>query len=169
VLQQMLCRNIASPNAAIVAMFQPLDLSKTARDQFTQHRSNDVCNSCHQFLDPLGLPFEHYDGVGKWRDTDRGLTLDVTGSIVDAEGVEHDFDGVPQLAQLLVQMPEARTCYTAQWFRFSSGRLDGDPDKAYLDWLSSTFTGDTKIIDLVTALVQSDTFRYLKPDPSVGN
>ena len=60
------------PSPEIVAMFQPLDLSKTAREQFTHHRTNTVCASCHQFLDPLGLPFEHYDGMGKWRDTDRG-------------------------------------------------------------------------------------------------
>ena len=24
-------------------------------------------------IDPLGLPFEHYDGIGQWRDTDRGM------------------------------------------------------------------------------------------------
>ena len=170
ILQQILCRNIPAPSAAIVAMFQPLDLSKTARDQFTQHRQSVACNQCHQYLDPLGLPFEHYDGVGKWRDDDRGMTLDVTGDIVDADGLTHHaFDGIPQLAQLLVDMPEARTCYTAQWFRYSSGRLDGDTDKAYLDWLTSGFTRDSKVVDLITALVQSDSFRYLKPDTSVGS
>jgi len=171
ILQQILCRNIAAPSAAIVAMFQPLDLSLTMRDQFTQHRVNTVCNTCHQFLDPLGLPFEHYDGEGKWRDTDRGMTLDVTGDIVDQNGNQINFDGVPQLAQQLIQMPEARSCYATQWFRFTTGRLEvtDDPstnplsDIPYLTYLSSGFNSDTKIVDLVTTLVGSDSFRYLKP------
>jgi hypothetical protein len=171
ILQQILCRNIMAPSADIVAMFQPLDLSKTKRDQFTQHRTSAACAGCHQYLDPLGLPFEHYDGTGKWRDNDRGMTLDVTGDIVDAMGVQNNFDGVPQLAQLVVQMPEARSCYATQWFRFTTGRLEvnDDPkmnplsDAPYLGWLSSGFGSDTKILDLVTTLVSSDSFRYLKP------
>jgi hypothetical protein len=171
ILQQILCRTIAAPSADIVAMFQPLDLSLTMRDQFTQHRVNTVCNSCHQFLDPLGLPFEHFDGEGKWRDNDRGMPLIVTGDIVDQNGNQIDFDGVPQLEQQLVQMPEARSCYATQWFRFTTGRLEvsDDPktnplsDVPYLTYLSSGFGGDTKILDLVSTLVGSDSFRYLKP------
>ena len=36
VLNQILCRSVNPPSPEIVAMFQPLDLSKTARDQFTE-------------------------------------------------------------------------------------------------------------------------------------
>ena len=78
VLERLLCRNIAPPSPEIVAMFKPLDLSKTARDQFTQHRASAACASCHNQLDPLGLPAEHYDAVGQWRDTDRGMPIDAT-------------------------------------------------------------------------------------------
>src|SRR4051794_30530569 len=35
VLNQILCRTVQPPPPSIVAMFQPLDLSKTAREQFT--------------------------------------------------------------------------------------------------------------------------------------
>jgi hypothetical protein len=160
VLQQILCRNIPSPSAEIVAMFKPLDLSKTARDQFTQHRENPVCNSCHMYLDPLGLPFEHYDGAGQWRDTDRSMPIDATGSI-DGQ----PFDGVPALAQLLVDKAAARACYGAQWFRNAVGRLEENVDQPYLDWLAADFSRDTRIVDLIVRLVTSDNFRYLKADP----
>ena len=163
VLQQILCRNIPSPSAEIVAMFRPLDLSKTAREQFTQHRENAVCNTCHQFLDPLGLPFEHYDGAGQWRELDRTLMIDAHGEI---DGVK--FDGVPALARLLVDNQGARACYATQWFRNSMGRLEGDADRPYLDWLASGFGGDTKIVDLVAHMVESDSFRSIKFDPTAG-
>jgi hypothetical protein len=164
ILNQVLCQTIPSPTPDIVAMFKPMDLSKTARDQFAQHRADALCATCHNLLDPLGLPFEHYDGIGQWRDDDRGMALDVTGSL---EGV--DFDGIPALAQLVVANPETRACYLSQWFRFNAGRLNGDLDQEYLDWLGTSFTRDTKLIDVVTSMVQSDSFRYLKPDPTVGS
>ena len=36
-LNQILCRSVNPPSPEIVAMFKPLDLSKTARDQLTEH------------------------------------------------------------------------------------------------------------------------------------
>ena len=106
-------------------MFKPLDLSKTAREQFVQHAADPKCASCHKVLDPLGLPFEHYDSTGRWVNDDRGMAIDATGSI-DGRA----FDGVPGLARLLADMPEARACYVEQWLRFSSGKLLSDADKA---------------------------------------
>jgi len=168
ILQQILCRSVTPPPPEIVAMFQPLDLSKTARDQLAQHRTNSVCASCHQTLDPLGLPFEHYDGMGRWRDEDRGMAIDATGSVDErnADGTLKDtkpFDGVPQMAQVLSNMPDARSCYTSQWLRFVEGRLNGDADIAYINWLMTRFSRNTKILDLVTAIVGSDSFRYRTP------
>ncbi len=73
ILNQILCQTIPSPTPAIVALFQPMDTSQTMRVQFEQHRDDPVCATCHSLIDPLGLPFEHYDGTGAWRDTDRGM------------------------------------------------------------------------------------------------
>jgi hypothetical protein len=166
VLERMLCRTVPPPTPEIVAMFKPLDLSKTARDQFTDHKANPVCGGCHAILDPLGLPFEHYDALGQWRDDDRGMAIDATGSV---DGVP--FDGVPALAALLASKDAARACYVSQWFRLSAGRLNAasnPDDKAYLDWLSSRFTADSKLVDLVVEIVQSDSFRNIKVDATTG-
>jgi hypothetical protein len=158
VLNQILCRSVNPPPPEIVAMFKPLDLSKTAREQLTEHRENPVCGSCHQALDPLGLPFEHYDGVGRWRDTDRGMEIDASGEI---DG--HTFSGVPEMARLISNIPSARACYVAEWLRFAEGKLNSDADEAYIDWLMSRFSRNTAVFDLVTSMIGSDTFRYLAP------
>jgi hypothetical protein len=158
VLNQILCRSVNPPSPEIVAMFQPLDLNKTAREQLTEHRENPVCASCHYLLDPLGLPFEHYDAIGRWRDTDRGMAIDASGEI---DG--HTFSGVPEMARLIADIPTARACYVAEWLRFAEGKLNSDADQAYLDWLMSRFSRNTAITDLVAAMVGSDTFRYRAP------
>jgi hypothetical protein len=165
VIQQILCRSIDSPSPAVLAMFPgPLDLTKTARDQAKVHEANAVCAGCHGIIDPLGLPFEHYDLIGQWRDTDRGMSLDVTGK-VDAV----TFNGIPDMAQKLVTMPESRSCYLQQWFQFSMGKLKGDADQPYIDWLAARLTPQKKLVDMVVDLVTSDSFHQLKVDPTAGS
>ena len=135
ILNQILCQNIPSPTPAIVALFQPMDTSQTMRVQFEQHRDDTVCATCHNLIDPLGLPFEHYDGTGA---VARHRPRYGAGRDRRAGGVP--FDGIPQLSQLIVTNPETRACYATQWFRFANGRLEGDTDQDYLTWLSSGFT-----------------------------
>jgi hypothetical protein len=160
VWNQILCRFIASPSAALVAMFPPMDLSKTARDRFTVHRASAACATCHNILDPLGLPFEHFDGIGQWRDNDRGMPLDVKGSI---DGVA--FDGIPAMENLLVDKPEAAACYLTQEFMFALGKLKSDVDQDFIDFLTQKFGRNTKIVDSITNLVQSDGFRLMRSAP----
>ncbi len=162
VLERILCRGVVPPSPEIVAMFKPLDLSKTAREQFVQHAADPKCASCHQVLDPLGLPFEHYDATGRWVNDDRGMPIDATGAI---DG--RPFDGVPGLAQLLAEMPEARACYVEQWLRFASGKLLSDADRPNVEWLMTQFAATTSVVDMVVAMVRGESFRYLQADPTL--
>jgi Protein of unknown function (DUF1585)/Protein of unknown function (DUF1588) len=41
-----------------------------------QHRNSPVCSSCHARMDPLGFALEHYDAVGRFRQTDGGAAID---------------------------------------------------------------------------------------------
>ena len=45
------------------------------REKMEQHRSNPVCASCHQQMDPLGFAMEHFDAIGRWRETDGGAAI----------------------------------------------------------------------------------------------
>lgn len=40
----------------------------TLNQKLFAHRNNDACKSCHQKIDPWGIPFENYDASGLWRD-----------------------------------------------------------------------------------------------------
>lgn len=163
VLQQILCRPPPEPDAATVAMFQPLDLTATTRAQATTHEFNPNCRACHATLDPLGLPFEKYDMIGRWRDVDEHkVAIDVSGQIIDSTGKPNPFNGIPALAKLVAQMPESRNCYLQQWFQFSTGKLVAPPDQPFIDWLTANFTPTQKLVDLVVNIVSSDSFRQLK-------
>ena len=46
------------------------------RERMEQHRNSPVCASCHSQMDPLGFALEHYDAVGRLRETDGGAVID---------------------------------------------------------------------------------------------
>jgi mono/diheme cytochrome c family protein len=39
----------------------------TIKDLLARHRTQPSCNACHARLDPWGIPFEHYNAVGKFQ------------------------------------------------------------------------------------------------------
>jgi hypothetical protein len=55
----------------------------TLRERLAQHRTNKVCASCHNMMDPIGLALENYDNIGKWRTQDAGQPIDASGVMVD--------------------------------------------------------------------------------------
>jgi hypothetical protein len=58
------------------------------RERMEEHRSNPVCASCHASIDPPGFALEHFDAVGKWRETDGGAPINATiewsGATIDS-------------------------------------------------------------------------------------
>jgi hypothetical protein len=39
----------------------------TVREKLELHRSDPNCANCHRKIDPLGLAFDNYDAIGRWR------------------------------------------------------------------------------------------------------
>jgi cytochrome c551/c552 len=62
------------------------------RERLELHRTQPVCASCHKIMDPLGFSLENFDFIGKWRDTDGGVTIDSSGVLVDGTPVRNVAD-----------------------------------------------------------------------------
>jgi mono/diheme cytochrome c family protein len=56
---------------------------RTVRQLLEVHRSNAVCASCHNIIDPAGFALEQFDLIGAWRETDAGSPIDSTGRLPD--------------------------------------------------------------------------------------
>ena len=48
------------------------------RERMELHRASPVCASCHARMDPLGFALEHFDAIGRWRETDGGAEINAT-------------------------------------------------------------------------------------------
>jgi mono/diheme cytochrome c family protein len=74
------------------------------RERMAQHRTNPVCASCHNLMDPIGLSTETFDAIGRWRTRgDDGLPIDAAGSLPDGT----KYEGVAGLRQAVLKHPEA--------------------------------------------------------------
>jgi Protein of unknown function (DUF1592)/Protein of unknown function (DUF1588)/Protein of unknown function (DUF1595)/Protein of unknown function (DUF1587) len=80
--EQLLCYTIPAPPVNVnTAIPEPSPSLRTLRQRLERHMSERSCRSCHISLDPIGLSFERFDGVGRYRLTDNGAALDVAGTL----------------------------------------------------------------------------------------
>ena len=84
---------LGSPPPPPPANVPPLEASDrrnptSLRERMEQHRSSPVCASCHRRMDPLGFAMEHFDAIGRWRETDGGAqinsTIELSGRTIDS-------------------------------------------------------------------------------------
>ncbi|MCM8529946.1 MAG: DUF1588 domain-containing protein, partial [Lentisphaeraceae bacterium] len=56
------------PPAGIPTIEPDIRNTKTLKEIMAAHQAQSSCSRCHSKIDPLGVPFEHFDVVGKLRD-----------------------------------------------------------------------------------------------------
>jgi hypothetical protein len=130
---------------------------QTMRDRLAEHRNNPQCAGCHDHVDPIGLSLERFDGLGRHRDDDDGLELDVNGQL---EG--QAFEGLPGLAATLRDDPATMSCLARHAYRFATGHPDSAAEAETLDALADEFAASgNRFRALVRELVLTEGFRYL--------
>jgi len=161
--ENLLCTTIDPPPPEVMATVLPPAQGTTARDRFAAHETG-TCAGCHTQMDPIGLAFENYDGLGKYRTTDGGVTIDASGEILDS-GAElaGEFEGVVELGQKLAGSRTIGDCVANQWFRFALGRIESPDDACSLKTLHDGFAAsDYNVRELITTMVLSDAFRHVR-------
>jgi hypothetical protein len=149
-------------------MVQPVvfDRSLPTRAQFAAHAANEPCKSCHRLIDEIGFGFEHFDPVGRYRETEDGKSIDAHGEIVSSSASDGPFNGVAELGQKLATSKDAERCFVLSWFRFAYGMDESDAMTCTVEDLTSRFeTGQKKIDDLVVAFTQQPHFTSRRFEP----
>jgi hypothetical protein len=118
-------------------------------------------------MDPLGLAFENFDGIGAYRTMEVGQTIDATG---DLDGVK--FNGPRELAKLLRGNPAVLTCVARNLYRYVTGHIEDTGEEPAITQLAKGFEdGKFHFSALVGGMVQSAGFVYAAPpsnDPLPG-
>ncbi|MEM6916102.1 MAG: DUF1592 domain-containing protein [Verrucomicrobiota bacterium] len=72
------------------------------RERLAAHREQAACASCHNVMDPIGFALENFDAVGQWREFEKGVPVDASGSAPDGS----EFLGVVGLEAKVLAKPE---------------------------------------------------------------
>lgn len=160
VLERFLCAPPPPAPPNVNATFPEPDGKTSTRERLAQHRANPSCAGCHMLIDPIGLAFEHYDGIGLWRDQDAGKPVNATGEIVGTRDANGAIDGAIDLATRLVGSGQARDCTARQFFRFAFGRAEQESDACTLELLGNVLGRNGSVRELLVALTQTDPFVY---------
>jgi hypothetical protein len=161
--RRVTCYNLDSPASFNVEVVPPApDPSKTTRERFAAHVADPICAGCHDIIDPLGFPFEQFDGMGGFRTQENGQ--DVDSSSVVAMGM--DFDGPyadsNALAAALAQSAAVRTCFARYMYR--AGAATGDQaatpgEQDFVDrWRSIPAAAQGSIVETLVAYVKNPGF-----------
>lgn len=157
VLDSLLCTPIPPPPATVnsEAIAPENGLGDTARERLAIHRADPNCAVCHDSIDPIGLPFENFDAIGRFRTQENGVDIETYGEI---SGVE--YDDITGLYPTLRDTPRLTTCMVRQLFMHAVGRLPGMEEDEVLDALEVDFAAeDYDFIELMRNIALTHGFR----------
>ena len=122
------------------------------------------CWTCHEKMDPLGLPFEMYNHAGLFRTTELNNPVDTTGAIIDSG--DPDLDGpvknAIEMIDKLAKSDHVEQVFVRHAFRFWMGRNETINDGPVLQDAYRAYRENGSMKALITSLVTSDAFLYRK-------
>lgn len=131
---------------------------RTVRERLEAHRSDASCVNCHSRMDPLGFALEHFDPIGRWRDTYRD------GQEIDASGTLNDGTEISGLDDLRDYLRRNEATYhrnlCAKLLGYALGRGELVSDRPLMDAMTKNIASDNRFSNLVIQIVKSRQFRY---------
>jgi len=165
--QSILCSGLPPPpNVVPMLPAEDPNMPRTLRQRVEAFTGRGTCGEgCHSsFINPVGFAYEHYDALGRWRDTEKNLPIDAADSFDFDEKVVR-FNGAIEFAREMTKSNRAHACYVGNWGEFLYGHRLGDAEQPLIDRLAKrSLEGDVAVLTVVEELVQSDAFRARAPE-----
>jgi hypothetical protein len=153
------------PPANVPALATPAANVKktTVREKLEAHRADPNCAACHAKIDPLGIAFDNYDAIGRWRtvETVRDGTggdpmLNPSGVLLDGRSFA-DAHGLTQL--LLDDLDKFALAFTEKLGTYALRRGMTFTDREELKRVAaSSKADDYHLASLIESLVTSPLF-----------
>ncbi len=142
----------------------PDEPNTTLRERMRVTRE-EYCWTCHEKMDPLGLPFEMYNHAGLFRTTEFDEPVNTSGEIIDSgdPALDGPVENALDMIQKLAESERVEQVFVRHAFRFWMGRNETlndapvlqDAHRAYRD-------NEGSMKALIASLLTSDAFLYRK-------
>ena len=160
--KKLLCQNILPAPADVDASLpEATSSAPTLRERIAVHLEDPSCAGCHDFVDPIGLGLENFDGIGRWRDNENDVAIDPAGIL---DGVA--FRDAWELGSVIADHPSFGACFAKHLHEYSIGYSSQETDKEYQEWLTQSFVyNDWSFLEMLRTLIFSDTFQRIERNP----
>lgn len=142
----------------------PDEPGKTLRERMRVTRER-YCWTCHQKMDPLGLPFEMYNHAGIYRTMEFNKPVDTSGEIIDSgdPSLDGPVEDALDMIQKLSESERVEQVFVRHAFRFWMGRNETLHDAPVLQAAHKAYRDSGGSMNaLITSLLTSDAFLYRK-------
>lgn len=159
-----LCQKVPPPPPDVdFSLLEDAGDVPTARERLNIHASNPSCAGCHKITDPMGLALEHFDGAGRYRDSENGATIDASG---DLDGAA--FTTAVELGQAMREHPGLPTCLVQRMYSYATGGAVR-PREPMVEALNQRFSrADYRVKSLLHDIAMSDALhRVVEPAGAV--
>ena len=128
----------------------------TTRERMEMHRTAALCNSCHRFMDPIGLALDNFDVTGRWRIRENMAPLDTKGVFYDGTPISKPTELVDVLLKRPV--PLVRN-FTGHLMSYALGRGVEYYDQPAIRAITRAAEKDNyRLSSLIMGVVKSDAF-----------
>jgi hypothetical protein len=162
VLDRLLCLSIPTPPPGLlerVMMEEQMKPPRSNRTQVDERMADNQCSGCHRQMDPIGLAFEAFDGIGRHRTTAGMFPVDSSGSF---EGVK--VTSVPELSVRLRDDERVTRCMVEQTLSASTGHVLQESEARAVAQANETFKATGyRYRSLVESVLSSDAFVLVAP------
>jgi hypothetical protein len=142
----------------------PDEPHNTLRERMRVTRET-YCWTCHQKMDPLGLPFEMFNHAGLYRTRELDKPVETSGEIIGSG--DPDLDGevanAIEMIQKLAKSKRTEQVFVRHAFRFWMGRNETVNDAPVLQAAYRAYRdSDGSMKAMLASLLTSDAFLYRK-------
>jgi hypothetical protein len=162
--RRVACVGLDSPASFNLQVVPPEpDPTKTTRERFSVHPADSICAGCHDLIDPLGFAFEHFDGMGRYRDEENGKPVDSSVEVAVLSEFDGPYADSNELAVALSESATVRECFARFMFRaaVASGDSAATPgEREFIEiWRALPAAAQGNIVETLIAYVKTPDFQ----------
>lgn len=131
---------------------------KSLRETLAIHRESDLCSSCHDKMDPLGLALENFNAMGRYRESEFDIPIDAAGQLLTGES----FENISQLKRILAtnRKTDFYRCLTEKLLTYALGRAPEYQDTLTIEQIVGAIEeGDGRSSILLQGIINSAAFQ----------
>lgn len=154
-----LCTPLGPP-AAVIPPVPPIKPGETNRQRIDKLTAGCGLECHNELINPVGFAFEHFDGMGQFRETENGgLPIDASGEYRLNEGVV-TFEDNADLMRAFGDSEQAHLCYSKKLASYALQRDVVPNDLPLIETLADvSMSANGSLKNVMIEIAKSDAFR----------